>query len=296
MKPETAGNIWAFVRVVEAGSFSAAARDLGVTPSGVSKQLSRLEAQLGARLMHRTTRKARPTDAGMALYHRCRHLFDALDEAEEAVRSLTAKLTGTLRVTATPAFGRMHLVPALAEFAGNHPDIDFELRLTGRQLDLVDEGVDVAIREGKLTDSGLIATKLGEFGIALCAAPSYLARKAAPQTTADLAHHDFLSIRSRTLEADLMPPALDGGRIELKSRFRVNDLYSLRELALAGCGIAALPAYMIGELVTEGRLVRVLEDVELPRIPVTALCPDRRYQPNRVRVLLSFLKQRFRAD
>jgi LysR family transcriptional regulator, regulator for bpeEF and oprC len=294
MKPDTVGAMWAFVRVVEAGSLSAAARELGITPSGVSKQLSRLEARLGVRLMQRTTRQVRPTESGTALYQRCRHLFDALDDAEESARSLATKLAGTIRLTASSALGRAHVVPALAEFAVEHPNVDFELTLTGRRVDLVGEGIDIAIREGALADSGLIATRLTEFGIALCASADYLARRPAPRAPADLAAHDFLSIESATLESELIAAAFRVERVEMRSRFRVNDLVSLRDLALAGCGIAALPIYLIDDALAARRLVRVLEQVALPRIPVTALCPDRRYQPHRVRVLLDFLKQRFR--
>jgi len=172
--PQALPGIWTLIRVIDAGSLSAAARQLGMTPSGVSKQLARLEQKLDTRLLQRTTRRVRPTEEGMALYRRCRPLFDALAEAEESVREMRASLSGHLRITATPAFGRARLVPAVGEFAAAHPGVSVDVVLTARPMDLVEEGVDLAVREGALPDSSLVATKLGEVAIVLCASPAYL--------------------------------------------------------------------------------------------------------------------------
>ena len=295
MKPEALPAIWTLIQVIDAGSLSAAARELGITPSGVSKQLSRLEKQLGVRLLQRTTRRVRPTEEGLALYHRCRPLFDALGEAEEAVRTMRTALSGRIRITATPAFGRARLVPAIGDFADRHPDLSIELVFAAHRMDLVEEGIDLAVREGPLPDSSLIATKLGEMRIVLCASPDYLERRAAPKQLNALAQHDIVSVPVAGPDSD--PRRIElakGERLNLRPRILVNDLFSVRELALDGRGIAPLPDYMVERDLADGLLVAVLPKARLPRLPITALYPGRRFQPQRVRTLLEFLVERFR--
>lgn len=295
-KPEALPAIWTLIQVIDAGSLSGAARELGITPSGVSKQLARLEKQLGVRLLHRTTRRVRPTEEGMALYDRCRPLFEALGDAEEAVRTMRTSLSGRLRITATPAFGRALLVPAIGEFADMHPDLSVELVLAAYRIDLVEEGIDLAVREGPLPDSSLVAMKLTEVRIVLCASPEYLARKAAPADLAGLAEHDIVTVPAAGPESDPRRIGLPGGgRLDLRPRILVNDLFSLRQLARGGRGIAPLPDYLVERDLAAGKLVHVLPDLRLPRQPVTALYPERRFQPTRVKALLEFLVERFRA-
>ena len=170
------------------------------------------------------------------------------------------------------------------------------MALTAGHLDLVEEGLDLAIREGTLADSTLIATKLGEAGIALYAAPEYLKARSIPQSLEDLSEHDVVTVLPGHLgDGAVRWPLPDGGRITLVPRFQVNDLYCVRQLALDGCGIAALPSYMVGVDVGTGNLGRVLQDVTLPGIRITALTAERRFQPAKVRILLDFLVERFRA-
>lgn len=295
MKPEALPSIWTLIQVIDAGSLSGAAQELGITPSGVSKQLSRLEKQLGIRLLQRTTRRVRPTEEGMALYRRCRPLFEALGEAEEAVRTMQNSLSGRLRITATPAFGRARLVPAIGEFADRHPDLSIELVFAAHRIDLVEEGIDLAVREGPLPDSSLIATKLGEMRIILCASPAYLERRTAPTEFDALKDHDIVSVPVAGLDSD--PRRIElahGGRLDLRPRILVNDLFSVRELALSGRGIAPLPDYMVERDLANGLLVQVLREARLPRLPITALYPERRFQPVRTKTLLDFLVDRFR--
>lgn len=295
MKPEALPAIWTLIQVIDAGSLSAAARELGITPSGVSKQLSRLEKQLGVRLLQRTTRRVRPTEEGLTLYHRCRPLFDALGEAEEAVQTMRTALSGRIRITATPAFGRARLVPVIGDFADRHPDLSIELVFAAHRMDLVEEGIDLAVREGPLPDSSLIATKLGEMRIVLCASPDYLERRAAPKQLSALAQHDIVSVPVAGPDSD--PRRIElakGERLNLRPRILVNDLFSVRELALDGRGIAPLPDYMVERDLADGLLVAVLPKARLPRLPITALYPGRRFQPQRVQTLLAFLVERFR--
>ncbi len=295
MKPENLPAIWTLIQVIDKGSLSAAAQELGISPSGVSKQLSRLEAQLGARLLTRTTRRVRPTEEGIALYDRCRPLFDALDEAEEAVRTMRSSLSGHLRMSATPALGRARLVPAIAEFTERHPELTVELDLSARRVDLVEEGLDLAVREGPLPSSSLIATRLGEIQIMLCASPDYIARRGTPSTLSDLERFDIISVPAVHSGLDLGQSSLpDKARINLRPRIIVNDLFAIRELAREGRGIAPLPDYLLEDDLDHGRLVRILPDLRWPATPVTALVPERRFQPNRVRALLDFLVEHFR--
>jgi len=296
ISPDLLPDIFALIKVIERGTLTAAAGELGITPSGVSKQLARLERRLDTRLIARTTRRLKPTEAGMTLYHRCRDLFEAFGEAEQAVREISETLSGKIRVTATPAFGRAYLVPALAAFACLHPDLRFDVALTAGHLDLVEDGLDLAIREGTLADSSLIATKLGEASIALYAAPEYLKTRSAPQRLEDLTEHDVVTVLPGHLgDGEVRWPLPAGGRITLLPRFQVNDLYCVRQLAADGCGIAALPSYMVGVDVGAGSLERVLPDVTLPGIRITALTPERRFQSAKVRTLLDFLVERFRG-
>lgn len=290
--------IWTFVRTVELGGLSAAARALGRTPSSVSKSLRLLEERLGARLLHRTTRRVQPTEAGLELYRRCRPLFEAFGEAEDAVRERRTELAGPIRVTATPTLGRARLVPALVAFVRRHPDVRLDLHLTAHRVDLAEEAIDVAVREGRLADSRLVATRLGTFGIVLCASPAYLARRGTPRTPADLGGHEMLAVPAMVdpdgLAIDArrfrLPP---GGTFAATARFVVNDLATVADLARADCGIAALPAYLVEEDLAAGRLCRILPTLPLPEFPVTALTLDRRHQPRRTRALLEFLTEWF---
>jgi DNA-binding transcriptional LysR family regulator len=222
---DSTGAMWTFVRTVEQGSLSAAARALGRTPSAISKSLARLEEHLGVRLLERSTRHMRPTDAGMALYEQCRPLFDGLAEAEETVRSLQTTVAGQIRLTATPSFGRTRLAPALAAFAALHPHVTFELLVTGQRVDLVEERIDLAIREGHLVDSSLIATKLGAYRVLLCASPAYLERRGGRISAARLGEHDLLVAAAQGPDTDIRSLRLPDGRtLAATPRFMVNDL------------------------------------------------------------------------
>jgi len=297
MKSESLPAIWTLIQVIDTGSMSSAARELGITPSAVSKQLTRLEKQLDVRLLHRTTRRVRPTEEGMAFYHRCRPLFDALEDAEEAVRTMRTTLSGRLRITATPAFGRALLVPAMGEFAYRHPDLSIELVLGAQRVDLVEGGIDLAIREGPLPDSTLIAMKLREMRIVLCASPKYLEGRPPPVSLADLANHKIVSVPPAGPDSDARRVELPGGgRLDLRPHILVNDLFSVRELALDGRGIAPRPDYLVRHELAEGLLIQVLPKARFQDLPITILYPERRFQPIRVKALLDFLVDRLRES
>ncbi|MBS2011502.1 MAG: LysR family transcriptional regulator [Deltaproteobacteria bacterium] len=269
--------------VVDVGSLTGAGRRLGLTPSGVSKQLGRLEEALGARLLERTTRRVRPTLAGLELCQRARPLFEAFDDAARAVRAETETIAGSVRVSAAPAFGRAVLLPVLRELSAAHSALRFEVTLTGRRLDLVEDGIDLAIREGALQDSALVARSLGVARVGLYASPSYLARRGKPRSLRDLARHEVVMI---PVVGELGRLAR---RLALVARFQVDDLFSVAELAEAGAGIAPLPDYVARPRVERGGLAPVLAQRTIARIPIQAVYPSRRHLPRRVTLVIEAL-------
>jgi DNA-binding transcriptional LysR family regulator len=284
-----------FVQVVESGSLTEAGRRAGLTPSAVSKQISRLEEALGVRLLERTTRSVRATDAGLELCQRTRPLFEAFAEATAAVRDRSRDVRGRIRLSTTPALARTRVVPALAALAAGHPGLDFELVLTGTRLDFFENEIDLAVREGALEDSSLVARSLGTSQVFLCASPAYLERRGRVRSADDLERHDLLLVPAA--ESLAGNPALrgrGGRKLTLKARFRANDLFAVRELAEAGAGIAPLPDYVAAGALAAGTLVRVLAKTVIGAIPIHAVYPSRRHLPRRVSVVLDALGDAFR--
>jgi DNA-binding transcriptional LysR family regulator len=284
-----------FVQVVESGSLTEAGRRAGLTPSAVSKQISRLEEALGVRLLERTTRSVRATDAGLELCQRTRPLFEAFAEATAAVRDRSRDVRGRIRLSTTPALARTRVVPALAALAAGHPGLDFELVLTGTRLDFFENEIDLAVREGALEDSSLVARSLGTSQVFLCASPAYLERRGRVRSADDLERHDLLLVPAA--ESLAGNPALrgrGGRKLVLKARFRANDLFAVRELAEAGAGIAPLPDYVAAGALAAGTLVRVLAKTVIGAIPIHAVYPSRRHLPRRVSVVLDALGDAFR--
>lgn len=208
-----------------------------------------------------------------------------------------SSLSGHLRVTATPALGRARIVPAIGAFTQRHPEISIELILSTRRFDLVDEGIDLAVREGPLPDSSLIATKLGTFRIMLCASSNYLSEKGRPSRPSDLERFDIVSVPTAGPETDPRRMGFPGiESIDLRPQIVVNDLFAVRDLARRDLGIAPLPDYMIEKDLADGRLIAILPSLRWPSMPITALVPERRFQPNRVKALLEFLVEHFRSS
>jgi DNA-binding transcriptional LysR family regulator len=252
--------------------------------------LSRLEQALGARLLERTTRRVRPTAAGLELAQRARPLFEALDDAGAAVRAQQNVPRGRVRVSAARAFAHVCLLPLLARLAGEHPGLQFEVVLDARQLDFIEDDIDLAVREGPMRDSSLTARRIGTADVVLCAAPAYLHQRRAPRRLAELAQHDVIALSATNASTDLARLRdRDGARLRLSPRFRVNDVIGLRALAEHGAGIAALPDYVAAAGLANGTLVRVLPKLVLTRIPIHAVFPSRRHLPRRVAVVLDAL-------
>lgn len=284
-----------FVRVVDAGSISAAAEQLGVAKSAVSRRLSELEARLGVQLLRRTTRRLNLTDSGRGFYDRCRRILADLEEAEAAVSQAHATLRGRLRVAAPLSFGLRHLGPAITEFMREHPQVDFDLDFNDRQVDLLAEDIDVAIRIARLEDSSLIARQLAPSRRVLCAAPAYLARHGAPLGLDDLARHECLRYAYQTSGERWRFHGPGGERhARIGGRLRVNNGDALLQAAIGGLGIALLPSFICGESLRAGLLAQLLPEWnERSDADVYAVYPASRNLSLKVRAFVDFLAERF---
>ena len=285
------GEMEVFVRAVELGGFSAAARALAMTPSAVSKLVGRLEARLGVRLLNRSTRQVQLTAEGGAFYERSVRLLADLAEAERGTAANDAP-RGRLSVNANVPFGEAALLPLVPAFLERYPEISLDIVLTDEVIDLIEHRTDVAVRAGPLKNSSLVARKLGATRKAILAAPTYLAKRGVPRTPADLADHNCLGFnRTRTLNGW---PLLDGGRlvtIPAVGNTQVSDGASLQRLAVAGVGLARLALFHARKDLAAGRLVPVLEDFnpgDLEEIHAVFLGQGG-WLPARVRAFLDFL-------
>jgi DNA-binding transcriptional LysR family regulator len=279
-----------YVRVVDELSFTAAARALGLPRSSVSRQIAALEEHLGARLLNRSTRTMALTEVGRGYYERCVRILSDLDEAEAAVTSLQTSPRGTLRVTAPLSFGQLYLGPPIARFLTRFEDVDVEVSLSDRVVDVVEEGFDVAVRIGRLPDSTLIARKLGSDSAVLCAAPAYLARRGTPRSLVDLRAHDCLRYAFQTMGWR----TADGEVIAVKGRMLSNNGELLREAALAGHGVLLSPTFIVGPDLDRGALVRVLPDVAFDEAGIYAVYAHSRHLSAKVRHFVDFLAAEFR--
>ena len=284
----------AFAETAKRGNFAAASRDLGCTPSTLAKSVARLERQLGVRLFHRTTRQVTLTDDGQRLFARSQRVLAELEQLEQEASGARAEPQGTLRIDMPVAFGRLVMLPLLAELARRHPRVSIDARLSDMYVDLVKEGVDVAIRTGALRDSTLVARAFGSQTLLLCAAPSYLARLGTPTSVEELARHTAVlfrvpshgrerpwQLRANGREVALSPP----------SRLRVDDGDAIAAAAVLGFGIAQLPHYIVAEPLARGELVEVLPEARPPPMPIAAVMPSARMVPSRVRALLDLLER-----
>lgn len=279
------------VRAVELGSLSAAARELGVTQPTVSKVVAGLERQLAVRLIERTTTRFTPTEAGMRFYERAKNILEEFAEACADARGSNAEMAGLLRVNAPLGLGQMHLDRIVQRFVRLHPQVEVELVLNDRFVDLVEEGVDLAVRLGGVLPPSAVARDLATSERFIVASPDYLQRHAAIHHIGDLAMHEF--VRFAWLESgatvELLGP--DGPRrVALKGRYSINSALSIRQAVCDGSGLAMAPAWLVQDLLDGGQLVRVLPGWRAADHTLRLVYPSRRYQPVRVRAFMHYLE------
>ena len=286
-----------FACVVDEGGFSAAARALDLTPSAVSKQVSRLEDRLGVRLLNRTTRHISLTDEGRAFYERAARIVSEIEEAEESIAAQHGHVRGTLRVASTVVFAKHHVLPLLPEFFKRYPELEVSLEVTDRSVDLVEEGVDVAIRfTEQLSDRTLVARRLAVNRRVICAAPSYLETHGVPQTPKELSTHNCLRLYTISSFNDWEFEGPDGTAIvHVSGNFETNSADALYHAVLAGLGVARLSTYVIGPDLKSGRLVRLLPEYVHEKADILAIYPERRNLPPKTRVFIEFLTERLGA-
>lgn len=282
-----------FVRVAELGSFSAAANQLGVARSVVTRQIAALEEHLGIKLMVRSTRRLSLTSAGNAYLEKCRVILELVEEAEAGVMEERLTPSGSLRVSLPLSFGLRRLVPLLLEFSETYPEISLAMDFSDRQLNLIEEGIDLSIRITSLLNPGEIVRKLGACRLLSVAAPDYLARHGRPQHPGELDGHACLGYspqannRPWTFRVD--------GHLQsfyLPLRLQANNGDALAEAAAQGLGITVQPDFIVADLLAAGKLETLLEAFEPPELGIYAVLPSNRYMPQRVRVLIEFLSKR----
>ena len=285
-----------FVAILEAGGLARAARRLRRSPAAVTRSLAALEARAGVRLVERTTRKLAPTEAGRALADQARRLL-ADYEAAVSPEAEDAPLRGRLTVTAPLVFGRRHVTPVVTSFLDEHPGVAVELLLSDRNLDLIDEQLDVAVRIGPLADSSLIARKVGEVRRLTVASPDYLARAGAPKRPADLNQHQTVLMVGRNQVPEWRYRGGDGREIvvRLTPRLAISDVDAGLAAAHAGHGIARPLSYQVADDLAVGRLVRLLTEFEPEPLPVQLVIPSARLTPARVRAFLDHAARRIAA-
>jgi DNA-binding transcriptional LysR family regulator len=284
-----------FVAVVESGQFRAAAERLGVGKSLISRRVSELEDHLGALLLQRTTRTLSLTDAGREFYPRAVQILEDLAEAEQSVSQARQELSGRVRLAAPLTFGLLHLTPALNAFIGKHPKVVLDLDFNDRVVDLIQEGVDLALRIGQLNDSTLIARPLTPIRMLVCASPDYLDRYGTPQTPQDLIHHQGLCY-SNIPEPQKWHFQNKSGQnltVRIPLRMQANNGQILLEAAASGHGICLSPTFIVYQAILDGRLLPILRDYESPAVTAYAIYPNRRFIPKRVRTLANFLHDQF---
>jgi DNA-binding transcriptional LysR family regulator len=284
-----------FARVVDRGGFAAAASDLGLSPSAVSKLITRLESRLGVRLLNRTTRRLALTAEGEVFLDRSRKILDAIEAAESEVASSRRASQGHLRVHAFPTFAVDQLSAALPDFLTRYPRITFEFQVTNRVVDLVDDNIDIALRVGPLDDTPFVARKIANLTQVVCASPAYLSKRGKPNRPPELAEHACLTL-SHVPGSRTWPFSVDGKtvKVDVRGSVAADSAHMLLRLAINGAGIIRFGDIIVAEAIRDGRLVPLLEDWQQPEgFPLWATFLPGRQRIPRVKAFLDFLMERF---
>ncbi|WP_438027224.1 LysR family transcriptional regulator [Sorangium sp. So ce233] len=284
-----------FTKVVATGSFSKAGRELGLSPAGVSNHIRALEDWLGARLVHRTTRRLSLTEAGEALHERCARILEEVEEAQAAAGALHEAPRGRLKLSAPITFGTRHLAPVIADYLLVYPEVAVDVSLNDRKVDLLEEGFDVAIRIGELPDSSLAARRIAASRSVLCASPAYVERHGAPVEPADLERHECLEYAYRATPGQWRFRGPDGEEMSVRVRGRLTSTNGdvLRVATLRGLGVSFAPTFIVGEDLAAGRLVPLMPRYAPAELGIHAVYPQGRHLPAKLRSFIDFLVDRF---
>ena len=280
-----------FSLVVEAKSFNKAAEVAGISTPALSKKITKLENELGVQLLYRTTRRLRLTEAGEILYHHAKNIHRQVTDAVSAVSNFSQGLCGTIKMTVPTITGELLLAEVVAEFCHKHPNLTIDMRLENQFIDLIKEGLDLAIRTGVLEDSSLIAKPLIESSWVVCCAPSYIKTNGQPQILEQLTEHNCLAYTYQDKGAFDWRFTQDGQRltVRINGNFATNNAQALRKAALAGCGIAYIPRCSVYEDLNQGRLVEILTDYQPRSLGIYAVYPYTRHQPEKIRLLIEHI-------
>ncbi|MDO8459076.1 MAG: LysR family transcriptional regulator [Burkholderiaceae bacterium] len=291
-------SIQLFIRIVETGSFSRGASALGIAQPTATKAVAAMEQRLGVRLLHRSTRGVTPTEVGALYYEKCKHIAHEIDEADNLATLIQSQVGGTLRISTSLGFGRRVLVPLVLQYMGEHPEVTLDVSFDDRYVNLVEQGVDLAIRMGRLADSSLGARYLGRNPWVMVAAPSYLRAHPAPRTPVELASHACLVYSS--VQGDerwnFVSPFGEEVSVPVKGPLRSNNLSALLAAARQGLGLAVLPWYVARESVASGVVLPVMTDHALPTQVMHAVFPSPKLVPLKVSSFISFLQQALAGD
>ncbi len=285
-----------FVAVVEAGSFSAAARRLQSPLATVSRKVSELERRLKVQLINRSTRRLSLTDSGRGFYESSRQILDALGEAERSAIGEHQAPRGTLTITAPIVFGRLHILPVVVDFLAAFPEVQVNLLLVDRLVSLLEEQVDLAVRIGTLADSSLMAARIGQIPMVVCASPAYLAARGRPRQPAELLAHDCVTAATVTW-AKIWSFQQDGAAqsIEVQTRLNTTTAEAAIDAAIAGAGLTQVRGYQVADALRDGRLELVLRAFEPPPAPISLVYPGGRQTPAKLRAFLDFALPRLKA-
>ena len=284
-----------FVTAADHLHFGRAAQAMDMLPASLGRQIRLLEQRLETRLFHRTTRALTPTEIGQAYYTRVSRILADIEETEQSIGHLQGAPRGRLKINAPMSFGYSHLAPALPDFLSANPEIEVDLVMNDRTVDLIEEGFDVAVRIGRLADSSLVAKRIAPMRLAVCASPGYLAERGTPATPADLKNHCCLlySNDSAPEEWRFTTPEGAAWPVTVKGRLCANNGDALRHAALKGVGVVRLPSFIIGQDLQAGALVSLLSDYIIQDSALYAIYPEARHLSPKVRAFVDFLGQRF---
>lgn len=291
---DTLTSMKVFAAVVEAGSFAAASDRLDMSRAMTSKYVAHLEEHLGTRLLQRTTRKLTLTEAGSTYYERCVQILADISEAEEGALHLNETPRGTLRLTLPVSFGILHMGPVISGYMKQYPDVKVDIMVTDRRVDLLEEGLDMAIRIGSLSESGLVAKKFASDRIVICAAPEYLQRNGTPKTPEELAQHNCLTY-SYAASGDEWKMEGPGGMhaVKVSGTLRATNGDVVKLATLGGLGLMRQPLFLCGEELRQGRLVEVLKEYRSPELGLYAVYPSRKHLSAKVRTFVDFIAGAF---